>query len=217
MATQRRAPSGKRPANHKVVVDEVGPKIVVDDEVDDEVDDTTPAPADDTADDELDDELDDEVDDEVDDIEADEVEADDEIDDEPAGRTFEAKQVATILSKRRNEAIDAKMLRKFFRSEASTTKPVGPGGRYQFTAEEVNQVEKEFAAWRTGSRARGPRGTTTTKSTTTTRSRGRQAPARAEVIEEDDEVLELDDELEDVEPSSDDLAEIDDEIDDEVE
>lgn len=202
-----RKPAGK--ATHKVVKDDDGhPQAVPvddEDEVDDELDDDTP---------------------EVDEIAVGDVgyiddEEDDEENDTPAPapapkaaakkadgpverETYTAKQVATRIG------TDAKTLRKFFRSTASTVEPVGQGGRYEFDAADLPKIRDEFTKWNSGKttrtpgekKAKAPRGS-------------RQAPPSATVIEEDDEVLELDDE--DEEPTDDELAEIDDELDDEDE
>lgn len=168
---------------------------------------------------ELDDELDDEVDDtpDVDEIEIGDVgivpDEDDELDDNelddeaeegpPERDEYTAKQVATRIG------TDAKTLRKFFRSAASTVEPVGQGGRYVFDASDLPKIRAEFTKWNTTKPVRTP-GTKKTAAP-----KGRQAPAGADLIEEDDEVLELDD-LD--EPNEDELEDIeldDDEIDDE--
>lgn len=126
-------------------------------------------------------------------------EADDEIEsDLPERETYTAKQVATRIG------TDAKTLRKFFRSSASTVEPVGQGGRYEFAAEDMKKIRDEFTKWNNNKTPRGQKGLPKVGK------KGRQAPAAAEVIEEDDSVLELDDE----EPTDDELEEIDDELDD---
>lgn len=178
---------------HKVVKDGGKPKMVPDvpnDELDDELDDEL----------EVDDDASDEVDDEVDDTKS----------DMPDRDEYTAKQVATRIG------TDAKTLRKFFRSSASTVEPVGQGGRYVFDAADMPKIKKEFDAWNSSKTPRTARSADDKKSTKKPRG-SRQAPATAEVIEDDDEVLELeDDELED-EPTDDELDDIenDDELDDE--
>lgn len=159
--------------------------------------------------DELDDE---ELDDELDDEELDDDEVDDIDDDEPApkkskaskskkpaasGETLAAKQVATILG------TEAKTLRQFFRSPASTIEPVGSGGRYEFDKSDLPTIEKEFKAWKEGHAARGSKRTS---------GGGKAAKAKAEVdaIEEVEEIEELDEDELDDEIDDDDL-ELDDE------
>lgn len=174
---------------------------------------------------------DDELDDEVDDTEGpsemarladaaetltDEVEKaiaedDDEVDDtpkkatppEPVGETLTAKQVATRIG------TDAKVLRKFFRSPASTVEAVGQGGRYEFAKTDLDKIKQEFETWQSGNKARGSK-----------RSSGKApAPTRADtkVVEEVDDELELDDELEDTEPTAADLEDLELEQDDDDE
>lgn len=170
-----------------------------DDELDDEVDD-----------DELDDELDDEADDE--DEELDETPAIVKAVDkalatpaakatppEPTGDTLTAKQVATRIG------TDAKTLRKFFRSPASTVEPCGQGGRYEFAKEDMAKIKAEFEKWNSTKGTRTPKAESAPKST----SRADRAPATA-VVEEDEE-LDIDDE----DPTADELDELDDlELDD---
>lgn len=186
-------------------------------ELDDEVDDT-PAPA---QDDELDDdELDDEEDpalaaelEALDDTEQDDDEEEEELDDEapaekpkkatppePSGDTLTAKQVATRIG------TDAKVLRKFFRSPASTVEAVGQGGRYEFAKEDLDKIKSEFETWQSGNKARG-----------TKRAAGKSnaKPERAKV----EDIVEVDDELEldDEEPTSEELDDLELELDDELE
>lgn len=180
-----------------------------DDEVDDELDDPI---ADSEPDDELDDE---EVDDELDDLE-------EEVDEppakpkkgpkppndapakktppEPKGDTLTAKQVATRIG------TDAKTLRKFFRSPASTIEPCGQGGRYEFAKEDMAQIKAEFEKWNS------TKGTRTAKADGPKKPRTRAEAAPANAIIEADEELDLDDE----EPDDDELddLELDDELDD---
>lgn len=154
-----------------------------DDEIDDEIDD--------------DEEVDsDEEDDEEDDIEVDEVEekpapkAKKSKKKESAEGTLAAKQVATILG------TEAKTLRQFFRSPASTIEAVGSGGRYEFNEADVPKIKEEFEAWKAGHASRGAsRGTGGGK-----RSRNK-AVAEVEEIEEVEEldIEELDDEELDLE------------------
>ena len=113
----------------------------------------------------------------------------------PERETYTPKQVAARIG------TDAKTLRKFLRSEASTVEAVGQGGRYEFDADAMATIETEFTAWKNNKPVRAPRGTKKATSS-------RQAPVNAEVIEEDDEVLELDDE----EPSDEELEELDEEL-----
>lgn len=161
-------------------------------------------------DDEVDDtELDDEADDEVDDEELDESVLDEELDDideepakpakKPAAKktstpkadnadgeaTLAAKQVATILG------TEAKTLRQFFRSEASTTEAVGSGGRYEFLETDIEKIKEEFIAWKAAHAARGSK-----------RGAGKSTKAAAPVdeieeVEEIAELEELDDEIDD--------------------
>lgn len=156
-----------------------------DEEEDDEVDDMT---LDEVAD-AIERAQDDEVDDEVDD--------DEEEDSEPVD-TLTAKQVATRLG------TDAKNLRKFFRSKASTVEPVGQGGRYEFNASDFGKIKAEFDAWNSTKRTRTP-GTGRTK----TKDAARERQAQVEEVEVEE--LELDDE----EPDEDELDDIEDiELDD---
>lgn len=122
--------------------------------------------------------------------------------------TYTAKQVATRIG------TDAKTLRKFFRSPASTVEAVGQGGRYEFKSEDMPQIREEFDKWKSG---KAPRATKP-EGSKTTRSRGNNKAAQ--IVEEDDEALDLDEDDEIVEdeasdnpgePNGDDLAEIDDE------
>lgn len=174
---------------------------------------------DDEEDDEDDDVEEDEVDDEEDDEEDDDEESDeeeDEIEPEPAPKktrtakkktddkgenTLAAKQVATLLE------VDAKTLRQFFRSTASTIQPVGSGGRYEFAEADVPKIREEFAAWKAGHASRGAKRTGEGKST---RKRGgKNKPVEA--VDEVEEVEEL--EIEELEDPDEDL-ELDDEEDD---
>src|SRR5690606_29903036 len=112
-------------------------------------------------DDELDDELDDEEDDTSDELDDEEDDEDEELDEpepakkakstppEPSGDTLTAKQVATRIG------TDAKTLRKFFRSPASTVEPVGQGGRYEFAKEDLEKIKAEFEKWNSGKTKRG--------------------------------------------------------------
>lgn len=174
--------------------------------------------------DELDDELEDEVDDTEDEVEA-EVEIDDEEDDlelpeedeeddieeapveeKPAKKsrskakksddgdgsgTLAAKQVATLLG------TEAKTLRQFFRSPASTVEAVGSGGRYEFNESDLPKITKEFNAWKSGHASRGNK---RAEGGSTKKSRKAEAPTEIEEIEEleiedlEDEELELEDE-----------------------
>ena len=174
-----------------------------DDELDDEVDDT---------DDEDIEPDDDELDDEVDDDEIPEPEDDDELDDEepepapkkktPAKKakkvdthdgeeTLAAKQVAALLN------TDAKTLRQFFRSPASTTEAVGSGGRYEFLESQVDQIRNEFATWMENKKTR----TRTKSEGGTTRRRKERVIPEEEIA---DEVIDLEDELDELEDDFDD-------------
>lgn len=108
--------------------------------------------------------------------------------------TIAAKQVATLLG------TEAKTLRQFFRSEASTVEAVGSGGRYEFNESDVPQIKTEFEAWKAGHASRGSKRT----GEGSTRSRGKRGPKVAEVTEvEEVEELEIeelaDEELDDEE------------------
>lgn len=146
-----------------------------------------------------DEELEEELDEELDDGEVDEV-------DEPAPKkkkaadkkpavkkkaaegeeeTLAAKQVATILG------TEAKVLRQFFRSDASTIEPVGSGGRYEFAKSDIDTIKKEFEAWKAAHAARGTkRGPGKGKS-----SKPAEEVPEVEEIEELDDEEDLDDEL----------------------
>jgi hypothetical protein len=160
---------------------------------------------------ELDDELDEEEldDEELPDEEEDDIEADEPEEVKPAakkkstakakasaddGSTMAAKQVATILG------TEAKTLRQFFRSPASTIEPVGSGGRYEFLETDVPKIKAEFDAWKAGHASRGAKRT----GEAGTKSRGKRGAKVAEVTEvEEVEELEIeeleDDELDDEE------------------
>jgi hypothetical protein len=101
--------------------------------------------------------------------------------------TFSAKQVATKLN------TDAKTIRKFFRSAASTTEAVGQGGRYEFLESDLPQIKEEFEKWNSGQSRRAPKAegddTPTPK-----KSRSKKAAVEELVeLEDDDELLDLDD------------------------
>ena len=113
---------------------------------------------------------------------------------EPVQRDeYSAKQVATRIG------TDAKTLRKFFRSAASTVEPVGFGGRYNFAAEDLPKIREEFAQW---SSKKNPRGRRSTKSTP-------RANTKVEVEPTIDGFDEFEDEL-DFEPTEEELLELDD-------
>lgn len=170
-------------------------------------------------DDELDDdELDDEIEPELDDDELDDIEPEVQspvkamaatkkteaaaAPPEPAGDTLTAKQVATRIG------TDAKTLRKFFRSPASTVEAVGQGGRYEFAKEDLPKIKSEFEKWNTTKPVRAPKGSAKTSA--------KPVPASAVNDEIDEDELELDDE----EPTAEDLDEGDDlelELDDDEE
>lgn len=114
--------------------------------------------------------------------------------------TYTAKQIATRIG------VDPKVLRKFFRSAASTIEPCGQGGRYEFDAADLPKIKEEFEKYNSTKTPRGRKA----EGSKTTKTRGRSAPASAAVIEEDDELLDLD-ELE--EPEEDELLELDEEDD----
>ena len=192
MTTRSSTKTKAKPVTHKVKTTAGKPQIVPnDDELDDEVDDM---PADGNL------ESIDEVEDEVEDTPA---------EDGPVERdTYTAKQVATRIG------TDAKTLRKFFRSPASTIEPCGQGGRYEFDAADLPKIKAEFEKWNSTKGTRTPKAADGEKAPRKPRG-SRQAPSSAVVIEEDEEILELDDD-EELEPSEDELNEIDDEIDDEL-
>lgn len=109
---------------------------------------------------------------------------------EGEGGTIAAKQVATLLG------TEAKTLRQFFRSDASTIEPVGSGGRYEFNEEDVPKIKAEFEAWKAG---HGSRGAKRGAGEGGTKSRSKRGPKVAEVTEvEEVEELEIE-ELEDAE------------------
>lgn len=54
---------------------------------------------------------------------------------------YSAKQVATRIG------TDAKTLRKFFRSPASSFDAVGQGGRYEFPASQLPEIQRAFNSW----------------------------------------------------------------------
>ena len=173
-----------------------------DDELeDDEVDDTE-------VDDEADDEVDDELDDEEDDLEVDEPEEEP----EPAPKktkakakkkpdmhdgeeTLAAKQVAALLN------TDAKTLRQFLRSPASTTEAVGSGGRYEFLESQVDTIRNEFAAW---SEAKATRTRTKSEGGSTSRKRKERVIAEEEIAPE---IEDLEDELDELEDFDDEIEE----------
>lgn len=112
-------------------------------------------------------------------------------DDDEGSGTLAAKQVATILG------TEAKTLRQFFRSPASTVEAVGSGGRYEFREEDIDKIKSEFDAWKAGHGARGNK--RTGEGGSSKKSRKTEAPVIEEVEEleiEDleDEELELEDE-----------------------
>lgn len=189
-------PYTKASAIEYILENQVEDDELDDDELDDEVDDTEVD----------DDELDDEVDDE-------DIPEEDEIDDEepepspkkkkPAAKkkpdihdgeeTLAAKQVAALLK------TDAKTLRQFLRSPASTIEAVGSGGRYEFLESQVDQIRNEFAAWMENKKTR-----TRTKSEggSTRRSRKERVIPEEEIAEE---VIDLEDELDELEDELDEL------------
>jgi len=57
-------------------------------------------------------------------------------------KEYTAKQLARAIG------VDARQLRKFFRTRASSDIAVGRGGRYNFKAEDLPRVREEFRAWR---------------------------------------------------------------------
>lgn len=138
-------------------------------------------------------------DDELDDDEVDDTPAKKPSTPEPSGDQYSAKQIATRIN------TDPKVLRKFFRSEASTVEPVGLGGRYMFAKEDLDKIKQEFEAWSAGNKSRG---------TKRASRKTEDAPKR-----ETQQVEELDDELEleDEEPTVDDLEDLELDDDDELE
>lgn len=97
--------------------------------------------------------------------------------------TLAAKMVAFELG------TEAKTLRQFFRSPASTVEAVGSGGRYEFEEADLPKIKKEFDAWRSAHAARGSKRS------------GRDTPpkhvAEVEEVEDIEELEELDDEVDD--------------------
>lgn len=143
-----------------------------------------------------DEEVDDEEEDELDEPELDDEEEDD-IEEAPAKKSatkkavakkdvdpdaLAAKQVATLLG------TEAKTLRQFLRSDASTFEAVGSGGRYEFTEADVPKIKTEFEAWKS---AHASRGTKRTKDSTP------DVVDEVEEVEEIEELEELDDEVDD--------------------
>lgn len=100
-----------------------------------------------------------------------------------------AKQVASLLG------TEAKTLRQFLRSDASTFEAVGSGGRYEFTEADVPKIKGEFDAWKAAHASRGQKRTEgsgrKTKST--------EPAEEIEEVEEIEELEELDGELDDEE------------------
>jgi hypothetical protein len=118
--------------------------------------------------------------------------------------TYTAKQVATRCG------TDAKTMRKFFRSSASTVEPVGQGGRYEFDAKDMPKIKKEFDTWRKKSEARSTKPTPPAKL-----ERQQIVKAAQDTIDEnpDDEftleqVAAAIERAQDEEPSEEDLAEL---------
>lgn len=109
---------------------------------------------------------------------------------EGEGELLAAKQVATMLG------TEAKTLRQFFRSPASTLEAVGSGGRYEFTEADVPQIKLEFDAWRAGHAARGASRAAGKKGSTPT---GKAAVSIEEVEEIEELELDDDEELDDEE------------------
>lgn len=172
----------------------------LDDELDEELDDEEELPEEeDEAEPDLDDEEDLELpeEDEEDDIEEEKPapkksrsKKKQPVEGEPT--TLAAKQVASILQ------TEAKTLRQFFRSPASTIEAVGSGGRYEFLESDIDQIKTEFEAWKSGHASRGNK---RTEGGTTKKSRKAAAdPVVIEEVEEleieelEDEELELEDE-----------------------
>lgn len=112
---------------------------------------------------------------------------------------YTAKQIATRIN------TDAKTLRKFFRSSASTVEPVGQGGRYNFDAADLPKIREEFEKWNTNKKPRGA-------------GFKKKAAATVDAIEDDSETLELDEDIEEDEelefedPTDDDLEELEDDL-----
>lgn len=156
-----------------------------------------------------------EEDDEVEDDEVDDIEVD-EVDDTPAPKASKSKKAAPAKEKKSDNGedtlaakqvatelgVEARILRQFFRSSASTIEAVGSGGRYEFLATDLPKIKEEFTAWQANKTTRTPKGEGSTRS----RRKGRTAPAgEAEIVEEveeleiedldelDDEDLELED------------------------
>lgn len=93
--------------------------------------------------------------------------------------TYTAKQVATRCG------TDSKTMRKFFRSAHSTVEPVGQGGRYEFDANDLPKIKKEFDAWKKRAESRRPgakNGHSVEKLT-----RGEIKSIAAQVVEEDED------------------------------
>lgn len=119
---------------------------------------------------------------------------------EASSKTDESDKASTLSAKNiaRRLGTDAKTLRKFFRSAASTVEPVGQGGRYEFAPEDLPQIVKEFKSWETNKTA-----APTKKAPTPVALKGPK-PKAAPVVEEIDE--------DEGEPTDEDLAELDEEL-----
>lgn len=86
-----------------------------------------------------------------------------------------------------------KLLRQFIRAAAKANKidvdPVGSGARYTFTADQVDALRCEFAAWSHTQASKPARVMSTTKRTTKRRSRSRDEIDRSVWNEEGDVFL----------------------------
>jgi len=110
--------------------------------------------------------------------------------------TLAAKQVASVLG------TEAKTLRQFFRSPASTVEAVGSGGRYEFLETDLPKIKSEFEAWRAAHAARGSKRGPGKKGSTPSNVEEIEDLGDIEELEEledeiDEDDLELEDELTD--------------------
>jgi hypothetical protein len=82
---------------------------------------------------------------------------------------------------------DPKTLRRFLRSSASSVTPVGSGGRYAFTNDQLPTMRREFDGW-TASQADKPVAVTSSRKTSP-KTKRTQADRDAEVWAEEGDVV----------------------------
>lgn len=100
--------------------------------------------------------------------------------------TYTAKQVATRCG------TDAKTMRKFFRSKASTVEPVGQGGRYEFDAGDMPKIKREFDAWSNRGKKNGTPQSKKVEKAVTGMAEAIQGAVNSGVFEEDEEDVTMD-------------------------